>query len=52
MAGGSVCPNCGYRTEQLSITCPRCRQPLKHEHCQQCGRCPGMQENVQRTEKK
>ncbi len=41
MAGGSVCPNCGYRTEQLLVACPRCRQQLKHEHCNKCGRCPG-----------
>ncbi|NLM45203.1 MAG: hypothetical protein GX200_00170 [Firmicutes bacterium] len=37
----SCCPVCGFRTEKLLLVCPRCRSLLEHEHCKQCGRCPG-----------
>ncbi|MDW7650125.1 MAG: hypothetical protein SCK29_04940 [Bacillota bacterium] len=40
MAEGSACTNCGFKTDKIMLSCPRCRQPLQHEQCRQCGRCP------------
>ncbi|MBS3989985.1 MAG: hypothetical protein KGZ44_08585, partial [Dethiobacter sp.] len=40
MAARSFCPRCDFRTEQVLLVCPRCRQTLLHEHCHKCGRCP------------
>jgi predicted RNA-binding Zn-ribbon protein involved in translation (DUF1610 family) len=41
METGSTCPNCGYRSEEILLVCPRCRAQMQHSHCRNCGRCPG-----------
>jgi predicted amidophosphoribosyltransferase len=40
MEQGSYCSQCGFKTDNIMLACPRCRQPLQHQQCKQCGRCP------------